>query len=202
MRVFTFERGERVYSSNVYLVLGQWNRLEDVNVLVDAGADPDVLPFIERAPTGVGKRKVDLVILTHRHYDHATMARAIKARYGAPVVGYSPVDDEIDRALADGERLRLGDEEFEVIHSPGHTDDSICLFGTESGALFAGDTPLVVNGRDGSHEPGYVAAMRRLAALPVRAIYFGHGQPLLEGCRERLAASLENIEQSGAGSRP
>jgi glyoxylase-like metal-dependent hydrolase (beta-lactamase superfamily II) len=196
MRVLCFQRSERVYSSNVHLVLGQWSRIEDVNTLVDAGADPEVVPFIESAPTGVGKRKVDLVVLTHRHYDHKTMVPIIRERYGPPVAAWGPEDDDVDRVLRDGERLRLGDEMFEVVHTPGHTDDSICLFGTESGALFVGDTPVIVNSTDGTHEGRFISAMRRLAALPVKTIFFGHGEPLREQCRERLAASLDNILRS------
>jgi len=202
MRVLAFGRSERVYSSNSYLLLGQWNRIEDVNALVDPGADPAIVPFLEAAATGVGKRKVDLVVLTHRHYDHASMAPAIRARYGVPVAGWGPSGEDIDLELADGERLRLGDEEFEVIHAPGHTDDSICLFGTESGALFVGDAPVIVNGRDGTHEAGFVAALHRLAALPVTTIFFGHGEPLTEGCRERLRVSLENVDSSGEHGSP
>jgi glyoxylase-like metal-dependent hydrolase (beta-lactamase superfamily II) len=196
MRVLCFQRSEQVYSSNAHLVLGQWSRIEDVNALVDAGADPEVVPFIEAAPTGVGKRKVDLVVLTHRHYDHKIMVPTIRQRYGATVAGWGPADDDVDHVLADGEQVRLGDELFEVVHTPGHTNDSICLFGTESGALFVGDTPVLVNSQDGTHEDRFVAAMRRIAALPVTAIYFGHGNPLVERCRERLAVSLENILRS------
>jgi glyoxylase-like metal-dependent hydrolase (beta-lactamase superfamily II) len=199
MRVLALPRSDTVYTANAYLVLGQWSRIEDVNVLVDPGADPAVVPFVEAAPTGIGKRKVDLVVLTHRHYDHASLAPVVRERFGAPVAAWGPPGDDVDRALGDGERLRLGDEEFEVIHSPGHTDDSICLFGLRSGALFVGDTPVVVNGTGATYEPGFVAAIRRIAALPVRTIYFGHGQPLTEGCRDRLAVSLSNVERSNRG---
>lgn len=169
-----------------------------MNVLIDAGSDPGVVPFVERAPTGIGKRKLDLIVLTHRHYDHVTMLPALKERFGAAAAACGPAADDVDVVLGDGDRLRFGDEIFEVIHTPGHTDDSICLYGTESRALFVGDTPVIVNAVDGSHEPAYVAAMRRLAALPVQSIYFGHGEPMTDGCQERLAASLANIERSMA----
>jgi glyoxylase-like metal-dependent hydrolase (beta-lactamase superfamily II) len=197
MRVLARPRSDTVYSANAYLVLGQWSRIEDVNVLIDPGADPAVVPFVEGAPTGIGKRKVDLVVLTHRHYDHASLAPLVRERFGAAVAGWGPAGDAVDRALGDGERLRLGDEDFEVIHSPGHTDDSICLFGLRSGALFVGDTPVIVNSQDATYEAGFVAALTRLAALPVKTIYFGHGGPLTDGCGERLAASLQNVERSG-----
>lgn len=177
-------------------MLGNWSRIEDVNVLVDAGADPAVLPFIESAPTGIGKNKIDLVVLTHRHYDHTTMLPALRQRYAPTVLGWGPATDGIDRAVADGEEIRFGDETFRVVHTPGHTDDSICLYGTESHHLFVGDTPVVINSCDGTYEPRYVAALRRLAALPVEAIHFGHGPSLTTACNDRLAASLENVERS------
>lgn len=195
MRVLRFQRNS-VYSANAYLLLGEWNRIEDVNVLVDPGADPALLDFLEHAATGVGKRKLDLVVLTHRHYDHSTLVPILKARYGMPVAGWGPADELVDQPLVDGARLRFGDESFEVIHTPGHTDDSICLYGSVGQSLFVGDTPVMVVSRDASYEPAYVAALRRLAGLPVRIIYFGHGAPLAEGCSERLAASVRNVDGS------
>lgn len=63
MRVRCLDRNERVYSSNVYFLLGDWSKIDDVNTLIDVGADPAVTAFLEGAPTGLGKRKVDLVIL-------------------------------------------------------------------------------------------------------------------------------------------
>ena len=196
MRVWSQPRNDTLYSSNVYLVLGDWSRIEDVNALVDVGADPGLLEFVKGAPTGVGKRKVDLVVLTHRHYDHTTMLQAVKTAYNPVVAAWGPVGDGVDRALADGEGLVLGDEEFEVIHIPGHTEDSICLYGLTSHALFAGDTPLLINTADGTHEPGFVEALHRIAALPIDTIYFGHGDPLTADCNGRLAASVTNVERS------
>ena len=62
MRVVTLENSGRVYTSNVYLVLGDRSQLEDVNTLVDVGADPAILASIERAPTGIGKWAVEQVV--------------------------------------------------------------------------------------------------------------------------------------------
>ena len=61
MRIVTMENSGQVYTSQVYLVLGSGNRLEDVNTLVDVGQDPAILASIERAPTGVGKWPVEQV---------------------------------------------------------------------------------------------------------------------------------------------
>jgi glyoxylase-like metal-dependent hydrolase (beta-lactamase superfamily II) len=197
MRVSCLGRNDRIYSSNVYLLLGDWSRIGDVNALIDVGADPAVLPFVERAPTGVGKRKVDLVILTHRHYDHALMLPEIKARYGARVLAWGKADDPVDESVADGQRIRVADDEIEVIHTPAHTDDSICLYGVASGVLFAGDTPLLSHSTDGAYTLAFVEALGRIASRPVSAIYFGHGEPLTERCNERLEASLRNVLAAG-----
>jgi glyoxylase-like metal-dependent hydrolase (beta-lactamase superfamily II) len=193
MRVCHLSRNTRLYSSNVYLVLGDWSRLADVNTLVDAGADPQVISFVEEAPTGVGKRKVDRVILTHRHYDHSLMLPEIRARFGARVAGWGPADDLVDEPLTDGQLLRLGDDEFEVVHTPAHTDDSICLYSAANRVLFAGDTPLLIQAADQGYHDAFIDALARLADRPVSTIYFGHGNPLTEDCNARLYESLANV---------
>ena len=53
-----------VYSSNVYLVLGDWSAIDDVNTLIDVGNDPAILEQISLAPTGVGKKPIEQVIFT------------------------------------------------------------------------------------------------------------------------------------------
>ncbi len=73
MRVIQLADHSEVYTSNVYLVLGDWNRIDDANALVDVGRDPLVVTRIECFPTGLGKRKIDRVVLTHSHYDHTEL---------------------------------------------------------------------------------------------------------------------------------
>jgi hypothetical protein len=50
MRIVTLDNSGRMYTSLAYLVLGDASQLEDVNTLVDVGADPAILASIERAP--------------------------------------------------------------------------------------------------------------------------------------------------------
>jgi methyl-accepting chemotaxis protein len=73
MRILILDNSGQVYTSQVYLVLGDSSRLEDVNTLVDVGQDPAILASVERAPTGVGKWPVEQVVLTHGHYDHCAL---------------------------------------------------------------------------------------------------------------------------------
>ena len=71
MKVISLKRHPKAYSCNAYLVLGSWNRLEDMNTLVDVGIDGFVIDEIERISTGCGKKPVEQVVLTHGHFDHA-----------------------------------------------------------------------------------------------------------------------------------
>jgi glyoxylase-like metal-dependent hydrolase (beta-lactamase superfamily II) len=200
MRVMRFEGSGAVYTSNVYLVLGSWNRLQDVNALVDVGRDPALLEWIQGLPTGVGKRPIEQVILTHSHYDHAELLAAVRRSFHPTVYAYSARVEGVDHPVRDGDRLLLGDRSFEVIHTPGHSDDSICLYCEEEGVLFAGDAPVLVNEGGGTYEEGFVEALWRLCSKPVRTIYFGHGSPLEERCQARLRASLRNVTGCAAPS--
>lgn len=196
MRVILLENSGRIYSSNVYLVLGDWSGVSDVNTLVDAGRDPAVLDALAHAPTGVGKRAVEQVVLTHGHYDHVELLGAIRDRFQPTVCAFRGGLEGADRVLQDGDELKAGDETFEVLHTPGHSSDSICLYCHREGALFAGDTPLLVHSSDGTYEESFAAALEKICARNVRAIYFGHGAPLLEDCNVRLRWSLEIVNKS------
>ena len=90
MRVVMLENSGRMYTSQVYLVLGDANRLEDVNTLVDVGQDPAILASIERAPTGVGKWPVEQVVLTHSHSDHCALLPEVRAAFRPRVLAFSP----------------------------------------------------------------------------------------------------------------
>ena len=73
------------------------------------------------------KLTVKYVINTHGHRDHTAGNRDIKVRYGAKIVAHklSKVDKDVD--VIDGEVLRVGGIVLKIIHTPGHSTDSICL---------------------------------------------------------------------------
>ncbi len=189
MRVVMLASSGRMYTSQVYLVLGDANRLEDVNTLVDVGQDPAILASIERAPTGVGKWPVEQVVLTHSHSDHCALLPEVRAAFRPRVWAFSPNVPGADGQLLDGDTIYMGDAAFEVIHTPGHSSDSICLYNQSEGVLFAGDSPLVITSPGGSYEAGFRAALEKLCARDIRRIYFGHGPPLTEQCNHRLRES-------------
>ncbi len=202
MRVMRLEGSGRIYSSNVYLVRGDWNALADVNTLVDVGQDPAVVAQIEAAATGVGKRKIERVVLTHSHSDHAALLPLIRERYRPEVLAFSSALEGVDRRLQDGDRIRMGDREFEVLHAPAHSDDSICLYSQQEGVLFAGDAPLAVDSPDGAYDERFLLLLERLVGSGVKVIYPGHGEPLQRDCAARLRASLDNVRRSLARQGP
>lgn len=196
MKILNLISDNGIYSSNVYFVLGNSNAVEDVNTLVDVGRDPSVMEKIAKTSTGVGKKRVEQVVLTHSHYDHASLLPQIRKRYAPTVCAHSTSLEGVDRLLRDGETLRMGDETFEVIHTPGHSNDSICFYCQGEGVLFAGDSPIIVQSGAGTYEDGFVNALIRLARRNIKAIYFGHGDPLFDDCNTRIHYSLKMVEKS------
>lgn len=201
MRVVPLRNSGEIYSSNAYLVLGDWSRLEDVNTLVDVGSDPAVMKSIEEAPTGVGKPRVEQVVLTHGHSDHCGLLPRIREAFHPKVFAFSSSIGSVDGLLRDGQTIRMGDEDFEVIHTPGHSSDSVCLYSKAQGVLFAGDSPLLIMSPTGVYEDGFLAALEKLCARDVQRIFFGHGAPLTEGCNQRLRESQRMAVGGSPASR-
>jgi len=77
MKIVNLNEENDIYTSNIYPVTGDWKTLEDQNTLVDLGRDPKIIEKITRSSAGAGKRKLDQVILTPDHYDHASLTREI-----------------------------------------------------------------------------------------------------------------------------
>lgn len=120
-----------------------------------------------------------LVLETHMHADHLMLNRGAKELLGATVVMHrespSPL---VDRHVADGEVLELGGERIEVLHTPGHTPDSVCY--RVRGAVLTGDT-LMIGGSGRTDFPGadagqqYDAVTGKLFALPDETVVWpGH----------------------------
>jgi glyoxylase-like metal-dependent hydrolase (beta-lactamase superfamily II) len=196
MKVMPIVGTKRIYSSNVYLVMGDWKRIEDMTTLVDVGNDPSIIDIISSIHTGIGKNKVDQVVLTHDHSDHSGILPQIKAAFHPKVYAFSPFLEGVDHLLQDGDILRLGDQDFEVLHTPGHSSDSICLYNPDHGDLFVGDTPVVIRSKDGEYEETFYQSLLRLCRRQVNTIYFGHGEPQYHKAQETLLFSLQNVRNS------
>lgn len=174
MKIFNLTENSRLYTSNVFLILGTWNTLDDVTTLVDVGSDESIIYKIEHFNTGLGKRKIDQVILTHSHSDHAAILPAIKEAFNPRVCAFNSHLRGIDQTLKDGDVLRIGEQQFDVIHTPVHSYDSICLFCKEDGSLFVGDTPIPNDFQIHNTINNYPESLLKNWNF-VKTIYAGHG---------------------------
>jgi hydroxyacylglutathione hydrolase len=120
--------GQQGFTSNVFLVTGERT------VLVDVGNDFDVV-----AATREYADDIDAVILTHTHPDHIGELDHVVNAFDVDVWGYDADFDGVDHAIDDGERVQLGDDEYEALHTPGHKDDHLCFYSPGAQTLFAGD---------------------------------------------------------------
>lgn len=195
MKVICLRGNSKIYCCNAYLVLGSWNRLEDVNTLVDVGTDGYVINEIETVSTGVGKKPVEQVILTHGHFDHAGGLAALIERYHPRVYAFTRIMG-VNNLVADGQTLRLGDRDFEIIHTPGHSSDSICLYCAEERVLFSGDTPLKIKTPGGSYQSEFVSSLEKITYRKIDTIYFGHDNPVTEGAGEIIRNTLMIVKKS------
>lgn len=130
-------------------------------------ADPDpIIAAIEKA----GGR-LDLILLTHHHGDHVAGTDAVRARFGCPVAGAAADAHrlpKLDIRLREGETVRLGAAEGQVIETPGHTRGQINVFFPDGAVLLSGDTLFSLGcGRllEGTADEMF-ASLRKLAALP------------------------------------
>jgi glyoxylase-like metal-dependent hydrolase (beta-lactamase superfamily II) len=81
------------------------------------------------------------VFNTHCHGDHTAGNSELKARYGSYVVSHSSSPIPKDLSVNDGDTIKLGEITVRVIHTPGHSSDSICLL--VDGKILTGDTLFV-----------------------------------------------------------
>jgi hydroxyacylglutathione hydrolase len=188
-------RGEKP-GSHVYLIRG-----DTKNILIDTGVAGKFPVLRHRlAEAGVRARDVNLIVLTHEHYDHigataffhrtavvaAHCLAANKVELQDEFVTFRKYHDQpskpfwVDVWLEDGSIIDLGNYELQVLHTPGHTSGCICLYEPRAGLLFTGDTVFAGGTLSeiavGGNVSDYVNSIRRLSNLKVKQIYPGHGR--------------------------
>jgi len=118
----------------VYLVVEERSREA---MVVDSGWE--VGPV--EAAVAETKANVKFAVATHEHFDHVSTISELASNLGAKVVAHVDSPIECDLRVRDGEELKLGEKGVRMLHTPGHTEDSISIYdGTE---VFTGDTLFV-----------------------------------------------------------
>lgn len=197
------------WATNAYLV---WDGRSSGALVLDPGmgAAP---PLMERV-TANGLR-LHVVANSHGHVDHifdnAPLVRASHAplaihpddayRLEAPNnYGFEVERSVATQELREGEQLRIGDLAFDILHTPGHTEGSVCLYEERRGLLLAGDVLFAgAFGRTdlpGGNEEQMVASLSRLAreVPPAVRVLPGHGP---ETTIERELPWLRRVADSG-----
>ncbi len=166
-------------------------------IVIDPGDDiEEVMAILQRHSLTVKQ-----IVITHAHIDHIGGAAKLKRLTGAPVllnqndhtllkmlgiqatwIGMRPPENvTIDGNLSAGDKIRTGSLTAEVMHTPGHTEGSICLYFTPEKKLIAGDTLFAGSiGRTDLPGGSYKKIMQSLhgpvLALPDETIVIpGHG---------------------------
>lgn len=195
MRVFRLNKSLSEYSCNVYYILGDWNTIPDMNTLIDVGPSNYIIPELEAINSGVGKRKVDQVIITHDHFDHSAGLKDIVPRYQPKVYAHSSSLMQGDH-IYDGMELLIGDAYGQLLFTPGHSNDSISVYVPKHGALFSGDTMLAIYSEGGTYTTAFFNTIQRLAALDLKIIYPGHGDPITENIKLMFNTTLNIVRNS------
>jgi len=182
-------------AANCYLIL------DEKSALIDCGGDTK---FILNALSRYMEPKdLDYLILTHSHFDHAAAAGDLK-ELGCKILmhkdeyalvkaqGFTSIFFNVkfkpfkpDFELKGGEIIELGDVVLEVIHTPGHSPGSICLYDENKKRLFSGDTVFAYGafGRvdlPGGDAKALVKSIEKLSELDVENLYPGH-EDVIEG---------------------
>jgi len=176
MEVYHVTENAETFTCNAFLAVG------DRTTVVDAGAWDGIVDEI-RSHVG----DVDAVVMTHQHGDHVAQLETVTAAFDPDVYAYA---DHPTRThdLADGETVAIGDEEFEVVYTPGHADDHVSF--VSDSTLFSGD---VVVHDDGAFEYGSFGRTDRPGQSRERLI------ESIETLLDRMPAGVEHMYAGHGG---
>ncbi|PZS34766.1 MAG: Zn-dependent hydrolase [Pseudonocardiales bacterium] len=177
---FSLDGGTWEVDNNVWLI-GDEREV----IVVDAAHDAEAIA------AAVGDRRVLAIVCTHAHDDHVSAAPELSRKLAAPVLLHPeehvlwrlahPDTPPPDAELTDGDVLRVAGTALRVVHTPGHSPGSCCLYAPDLNVVFSGDTLFQggpgATGRSYSDADEIVASIRsRLLTLPAATeVRTGHG---------------------------
>lgn len=175
--------------SNSYLIIDERPFLVDTG---DGSNKQEILAFIKKY---LPASDLDLIINTHCHFDHIGGNEFLSKETGAKIAVHkldaSSMESKVDILLENSDFVNS----FKVIHTPGHSPGSICLYNKNSKVLLTGDT-VFSNGYPGRTDlPGgsldqMVDSLKKLSRLSVNILLPGHYEPILENGGESIQKAL------------
>jgi len=197
--------------NNTYLLAGP------TPVLIDAGVGrAEHLDRLARVLAGAPLAKV---VVTHIHADHASGVEAIAARWPGAVFLKNPWPDLDTRypvrwtPIEDGDAIDAGEGRIEVLRTPGHSPDHVCLYDPMTRVLFGGDLlrrggTVVIPASHGGSLTAYLDSLERVRALAPLRVLPAHGPAIddpgelvreyIDHRRERDAQILDVIRAGAA----
>ena len=191
-------------------------------ILIDCGSGFFVEETLgQMEEYGIDPKKIKYIVITHAHFDHCGGAKEWKKITGAKILvhekdrealetgkrvmaevfgaEYTPV--KADKVLKEGDTIKAGNYSFKVIHTPGHTPGSICLWDEKNKVLISGDTLFLDGiGRtdiEGGDEKQMKKSLKKIKALGDIAVLLpGHGAPASKRniyAKDAIKRALESI---------
>jgi len=167
---------------------GNWTYLIDGSVptLIDAGVGASDHVAELSSALGESRKGLAQIVVTHAHSDHVSGAPALAARWpGADLLKYPWPEVDLKypvrwQPLVDDQRLVAGGTTLEVVHTPGHAPDHVCLWHADSRTLFSGDLlveggTVVIPGSRGGDLTAYLRSLARIEAMAPAVALPSHG---------------------------
>ncbi len=202
------------FSSNIYAIAGA-----DLSI-VDAGND--YTAFLDLSRLGHDPAKIRKIVLTHGHRDHAMGVFELLRSYpasrengGVELILHESGPPELKEVanrmgarvtgVRGGETLSIGGRDWEVIYTPGHTVDGICLYHSPSGTVFSGDMVLPHAMAEPDENAGgrldhYLFGVRALLGKNVENVLPGHGSPVVSTGRKVIEETYECLMMKVIGA--
>ncbi|MFB5627502.1 MAG: MBL fold metallo-hydrolase [Nitrosarchaeum sp.] len=111
----------------------------DEGIVIDPSWDLDQVEQVIKR----NNLKIKYIVNTHHHFDHTLGNEAIVKSTNAKIIQHEKSELKHDITVKDGDVIEFGNSKLTVLHTPGHSKDSICLIG--DGKIFSGDTLFVGN---------------------------------------------------------
>lgn len=206
------------FDSNIYVIIDN----EGEVMLIDSGTGSYFNRFLnELNNLNISLKNIESIVLTHMHFDHSggvikflekkpidVLAHKLDAKYleegndeyvFAWGFGTKLKPIKIAKYLEEGDNISFGDFNFKILHTPGHTVGSICLYDEEKEILLSGDTVFTGGGVGRFDLPtgslrDLINSLENLSKIKVEKLLPGHGEIAIKNGNVHIKLALKWIK--------